>query len=114
MSYNISLPRADVEQILQAVDKFCLKVESGQARSVETYNELLPIKVKLQATLAKPSFTVGGRYNWKGQPERLIYLGNNLSGNGYWHQFSRVEQPYRVWCEVLTSDLSGLEVTKHE
>jgi len=27
--------------------------------------------------------TIGERYNWKNQSERLIYLGNNFSGNGY-------------------------------
>jgi hypothetical protein len=38
-------------------------------------------------------FKVGGRYNWKGQPERLIYVGYNRSGNGYWHQFAKIEKP---------------------
>lgn len=51
----------------------------------------------------------GGRYNWRGQAERLIYLGRNWSGNGYWHQFALVSQPSRVWCEVLDSDLASFE-----
>lgn len=56
---------------------------------------------------------VGGRYNWKNQPERLIYLGNNWSGNGYWHQFCKVEDPTKkVWCEVLGKELSYFEETK--
>lgn len=55
---------------------------------------------------------VGGRYNWTGQPERLIYLGFNWSGNGYWHQFAKVESPSVVWCEVLGADLCLLEETK--
>ena len=25
-------------------------------------------------------------YNFKNQPEKLMYIGNNFSGNGYWHQ----------------------------
>lgn len=54
-------------------------------------------------------FTVGGRYNWKGQPERLIYLGRNWSGNGYWHQFKKIGDDRAVWCEVLDSDLHMLE-----
>lgn len=57
---------------------------------------------------------IGGRYNWKGQWERLIYLGHNWSGNGYWHQFALVEAPNVVWCEVVTSDLHMIEETKQE
>lgn len=52
---------------------------------------------------------VGGNYNWIGQPERLVYLGHNWSGNGYWHQFAKVESPDEVWCEVLSSDLCLFE-----
>lgn len=53
----------------------------------------------------------GGRYNWKGQPDRLIYLGRNWSGNGYWHQFKKIGDPREVWCEVVDADLPGLEET---
>lgn len=55
---------------------------------------------------------IGGKYNWKGQPERLVYMGHNYSGNGYWHQFARVESPEIVWCEVLDSDLHMIEETR--
>ena len=54
---------------------------------------------------------VGGKYNWKNQQERLVYLGENWSGNGYWHQFAKVESPEAVWCEVLDSDLRMIEET---
>jgi hypothetical protein len=54
---------------------------------------------------------IGGRYNWRNQPERLVYLGRNWSGNGFWHQFEKVEEPGRVWCEVLDADLSSFEET---
>ena len=54
---------------------------------------------------------IGGKYNWKGQFERLVYLGHNWSGNGYWHQFAKVESPDVVWCEVLESDLHFFEET---
>ena len=54
----------------------------------------------------------GEKYNWIGQPERLVYLGNNRSGNGHWHQFAKVESPDEVWCECLDSDLRGIELTK--
>lgn len=57
---------------------------------------------------------VGGRYNWIGQKEKLIYMGYNFSGNGYWHQFSLVENPDVVWCEVTTSDLSMIEESKSD
>lgn len=56
-------------------------------------------------------FKKGGRYNFKNQPERLIYMGHNWSGDGYWHQFAKVEKPEKIWCEVLTRDLHMLEET---
>lgn len=59
----------------------------------------------------KPRMEIGGRYNWRGQPERLIYLGKNWSGNGYWHQFALVSEPEIVWCEVTDSDLYSFEET---
>lgn len=49
----------------------------------------------------------GGRYNWKGQPERLIYW---RKFNG-WHQFRKVGEWAAVWCEVLDADLHMLEET---
>lgn len=49
----------------------------------------------------------GGRYNWKNQPERLIYL-RRFNG---WHQFKKIDDPREVWCEVLDSDLHMLEET---
>lgn len=53
---------------------------------------------------------VGGFYNWKGQKERLVYIGCNWSGNGKWHQFTKVGED-TVWCEVLTPDLEMIEET---
>lgn len=47
----------------------------------------------------------GGRYNWKGQPERLIYL-RRFNG---WHQFKKIGDPREVWCEVLDEDLGSFE-----
>jgi len=55
---------------------------------------------------------VGGRYNWKGQPEHLVYIGRNWSGNGYWHQFELVGRPGVVWCEVVDADLGKFEESK--
>ncbi len=61
-----------------------------------------------------PVMRKGGKYNWKGQAERLVYLGHNWSGNGYWHQFEKVDKPGTVWCEVQTADLSMFEETTPE
>ncbi len=52
---------------------------------------------------------IGNKYNWKNQPERLVYLGYNWSSNGFWHQFALVDKPDVVWCEVLDSDLRLIE-----
>ena len=61
----------------------------------------------------KPSdMKIGGKYNWKSQSDRLIYLGRNWSGNGYWNQFKKIGDPRPVWCEVLDSDLHMLEETR--
>ena len=54
---------------------------------------------------------IGEEYNFKNQPERLKYIGYNLSGNGYWHQFEKVGEQ-GVWCELLDSDLHMIEKTK--
>ena len=59
----------------------------------------------------RPRMEIGGRYNWRNQPERLIYLGLNWSGDGFWHQFALVAEPEVVWCEVLDSELESFEET---
>lgn len=56
---------------------------------------------------------IGGHYNWRNQPERLIYLGRNFSGNGFWHQFAKIESPTVVWSEVLDSDIYHFEESKN-
>jgi hypothetical protein len=68
-----------------------------------------------EETVTKPvslqTLKVGGRYNWRNQPERLIYTGMCEPRNGRWHQFEKVAAPGVVWCEVLGSDLHMLEET---
>lgn len=56
---------------------------------------------------------VGGRYNWKNQPERLVYMGTKRYPGDprTWHQFAKIEEPETVWSEVLTSDLENFEKT---
>lgn len=51
---------------------------------------------------------VGNHYNWKNQPEHLVYIGRD----GLWFQFSLVDSVGVIWCEVLESDLHMLEETK--
>lgn len=51
---------------------------------------------------------IGGKYNWVNQPEKLIYMGQEYP----WHQFEKVGEPGKVWCEVLDSDMRMLEETK--
>jgi hypothetical protein len=54
----------------------------------------------------------GDRYNWKNQPERLVYIGMCEPRNGLWHQFAKVDEPNVVWCEVQPKDMHMLEETK--
>jgi hypothetical protein len=58
-----------------------------------------------------PAMKLNAAYNWKHDPAtRLIYLGHNWSGNGYWHQFALADDAARkVWCEVKDRDLSMIE-----
>jgi len=55
---------------------------------------------------------IGNKYNWKGQQERLVYLGFILRGRSKWHQFAKVDAPSVVWCEVTTSYLKRFGATK--
>lgn len=49
-----------------------------------------------------------GKYNWKNQEERLVYLGKK----GVWHQFAIAGDKHRqIWCEVLEEDLHHIEPT---
>ena len=66
----------------------------------------------MAAALTPQTMKRGGFYNWKNQPDRLIYLGRNWIGNGWWHQFKKIGDPREVWCEVLDEDLHMLEETQ--
>ena len=59
-------------------------------------------------TLTPAKMKRGGAYNWKNQPDRLIYLIKRGAG----HQFKKIGDPRPVWCEVLDEDLHMLEETK--
>ena len=58
-------------------------------------------------TLTPAAMVRGAPYNWRSQPDRLIYLGKR----GHWHQFKKIGDPREVWCEVLDGDLHMLEET---
>lgn len=58
-------------------------------------------------SLNPATLVIGGRYNWKNQGDRLVYMGKERS----WHQFALVAQPRKIWCEVLDADLHMLEET---
>ena len=58
--------------------------------------------------MAAVKLEVGGKYNFKCQRERLIYMGQS----GCWYQFSRTEKPGEVWSEVLLSDMHLIEETE--
>ncbi len=57
-------------------------------------------------TCDKSTMVVGGLYNWKNQPERLVYMGKEDA----WHQFRKTDS-YDVWCEVRDEGLHMLEKT---
>jgi hypothetical protein len=59
-------------------------------------------------SVTKDNLVYGGKYNWKGQPERLEYLGKA----GVWYQFAKTSNLRKVWCEVLEEDLKSFEETK--
>jgi hypothetical protein len=60
-----------------------------------------------ETTLTPATIKRGGRYNWKGQPDRLIYL-RRFNG---WHQFRKIGDSRDVWCEIVDEDLCMLEET---
>lgn len=67
-----------------------------------------------QAPLTAKDLIICGRYNWKGQPERLSYIGpQRYNGDSRtWHQFALVDVPGVCWCEVLESDLKSFEASE--
>lgn len=57
--------------------------------------------------LEAESLKIGGRYNFKLQPERLMYVGNF----GPWHQFTKIGDSASVWVELLGPEICLLEET---
>lgn len=107
---DITLSREFVEQLLAVLDT--TSARGVYAALDHFYRSALAQQAEpaVPKILAPGSMVVGARYNWKHQTERLVYLGKNWSGNGYWHQFAKVGSKV-VWCEVLDADLPMLEAT---
>jgi hypothetical protein len=63
--------------------------------------------------VTRATLVIGGKYNWKNQPERLQYVGKHMDHPrcAGWYQFSKVGET-AVWCEVRESDLSRFEESK--
>jgi hypothetical protein len=54
---------------------------------------------------------INERWNWKHDPQTALeYVGLHRG----WHQFEKVSEPRKVWCEVLTADLHMLTPTDTE
>lgn len=69
---QVLIDRATLEQLVAVADKFINKVETGQARSVETYNDLIAVRKSCLAALAKAeptnSYDLAKRADNGGQP----------------------------------------------
>ena len=63
--------------------------------------------------MTKEEMVIGGMYNWKNQPEKLIYIGQQRYGQDRrsWYQFAKVERPELVGSEVLETELHMIEET---
>lgn len=63
--------------------------------------------------ITKDNLVKGGRYNWRGQNERLVYMGRHIYRDDHrpWYQFALVESPSEIWCEVLETDFQHFEET---
>ena len=57
------------------------------------------------------NMVIGNKYNWKNQPERLVFIGSYGQRDATWYQFAKVENPAKVWCELIERDLHMLEET---
>jgi len=132
LAFNLKRREAHVEAVRLAQDKIdnpekytrsnhkdVIKAQAFMAAALAINPNGFESRHATHRTLSEPKLTkielvIGGKYNFKGQPERLIYVGNNLSGNGYWHQFEKVDEPGKVWSEMQDSDLVNIEQTKEE
>ena len=86
------------------------RAEIAEARLryiAETLSAVVGKIAYINSDLTPEKMVMHGRYNWKTQPERLIYLGKK----GGWHQFKNIDDTRAVWCEVPDGDLRSFEQT---
>jgi hypothetical protein len=51
---------------------------------------------------------LGKLYKFRADENELKYIGNNWSGNGYWHQFEK-DGYDGVWCELANNEIRLIE-----
>ena len=88
-------------RVVDAAQKFAALASPAQAPAAPSVGE----------PVTRDTLRIGGRYNWKGQPERLVYMGLCEPRNGRWHQFAKVDAPTVCWSEVTDDDLRSFEAT---
>jgi hypothetical protein len=88
------------------------EIDYGSVKAIAAWNRRAALSAAPEAdTILTPEkMKRGGRYNWKNQSDRLIYL--RKSGN--WHQFKKIGDPREVWCEVSDGYLHMLEETEDQ
>jgi hypothetical protein len=83
-------------------------VQGWSAPSVET------------RVLTPEDLVIGKGYNFKGQPERLRYLGRVGCCGQFWYKFNLVSSPNKgsiddlwhiCWCEITKADLQLMEMS---
>lgn len=100
-----------------ANDKITVRVLAGSSIKFGDLLHIAPVGAKAPAApsvgepVTRDTLRIGGRYNWKGQPERLVYMGLCEPRNGRWHQFAKVDAPTVCWSEVTDDDLRSFEAT---
>jgi hypothetical protein len=108
--------RATARELFWAVHLQTGGLPKGTVTGRFVHEHKPPIHSLPPEPVSKDTIRLNGRYNWKYQPERLVYVGRaHYPGDRRdWFQFEKVDKPGEVWCEVLDSDLPSFEQTKME
>ena len=82
----------------------CRQLDTWQDGAV---HHLHAARTRKGNTMTPSTLVPGGRYNFRLQPERLVYLGvHRYPGDRRdWYQFALVNNPDSVWSELLDSDV---------
>ena len=105
---------SDAVALLGKYKKLCVDIGRGDSfhrARIDAAVAALSAPASVADALTPESLNLGGRYNWRNRPERLVYIGpKHYRGDPRrWHQFGKVETPGVVWREVLDSDISHFE-----